>query len=68
MPAEIPEILSLAVGTNVVQSPRNLDLGLVVEFDSQGRCSNCQAELPGRFDATAARFGSRRIPVRLASV
>jgi len=35
MPAEIPEILSLAVGTNVVQSPRNLDLGLVVEFDSQ---------------------------------
>jgi len=37
-------------------------------LDSQGRCSNCQAELPGRFDETAARFGSRRIPVRLASV
>jgi pyruvate formate lyase activating enzyme len=37
-------------------------------LDQQGRCGKCQADLPGHFDATAARFGSRRIPVRLASV
>ena len=32
LPATIPEIRSLEVGTNVVESPRNLDLGLIVEF------------------------------------
>jgi hypothetical protein len=32
LPAEIPEILALDVGKNVVESDRNLDIGLVVEF------------------------------------
>ena len=32
LPATIPEIVSLDVGTNVVESDRNLDLGLIVEF------------------------------------
>jgi len=35
LPDAIPEIVSLAVGTNVVESERNLDLGLVVEFENR---------------------------------
>ena len=35
LPAAIPEIRSLEAGPNVVESDRNLDLGLVVDFDDR---------------------------------
>jgi pyruvate formate lyase activating enzyme len=31
-----------------------------------GRCGNCGAEIPGRFDGPAGTWGARRLPVRLA--
>ena len=35
LPASIPEIVSLEAGANVVESERNYDLGLIVEFENR---------------------------------
>ncbi|NMO13989.1 AmmeMemoRadiSam system radical SAM enzyme [Pyxidicoccus fallax] len=32
----------------------------------EGRCPDCGADVPGRFDAEPGAFGARRIPVRIA--
>jgi pyruvate formate lyase activating enzyme len=37
-------------------------------LDERGRCRHCDAPVPGHFDARPGRFGSRRIPVRLAGI
>lgn len=33
----------------------------------EGRCPDCGAEVPGRFDAAPGVFGARRVPVRIPS-
>jgi len=35
-------------------------------LDENGACRSCGTRIPGHFDAGPGRFGSRRIPVRLA--
>jgi len=38
---------------------------LSYKLDAEGRCSACDAQLPGRFEAFKGAFGARRIPVRI---
>ncbi|HVS64050.1 MAG TPA: AmmeMemoRadiSam system radical SAM enzyme [Thermoanaerobaculia bacterium] len=36
-------------------------------LDETGRCASCGTACPGRFEAAPGRWGSRRLPVRLAA-
>lgn len=36
-------------------------------LSDDGRCLNCDAKLPGRFDGPAGSWGARRMPVRMKS-
>jgi pyruvate formate lyase activating enzyme len=35
-------------------------------LDDQGRCRDCAAQVPGRFDGPVGTWGRRRLPIRLA--
>jgi len=35
------------------------------ELTPEGRCRHCDAQVPGRFDASAGQWGRRRVPVRV---
>lgn len=35
------------------------------QIDSQGRCAQCQQEIPGRFGETCGRWGAKRQPIRI---
>ena len=38
---------------------------LAYRLTPEGRCPDCGARAPGRFDAAPGRFGARRVPVRI---
>ncbi|MEZ4294730.1 MAG: AmmeMemoRadiSam system radical SAM enzyme [Polyangiaceae bacterium] len=40
---------------------------LAYRLDAEGRCDQCGAQVPGRFEPWRGAFGPRRIPLRIAS-
>ncbi len=40
---------------------------LAYRLTPEGRCPDCGTAVPGRFDAEAGDFGSRRIPITIGS-
>ena len=36
------------------------------QLDTEGHCKKCETPLPGHFDLSPAKFGARRLPVRIS--